>query len=312
MTVRGIDPIMTDKKALWEGTHNITQVLSFNATAENGENMTWTLNTNLSCFSIEQNANGTKAWVNGTPSPDETNKWYWTYVEVSETLKPKKLDYNNFTTYINNSAPVLNNKIEDEIIVPQGTKIDYLYVCVDANGDPTTCTVVGNDDLEIIEESPTILYGTPLTTGNYDVSVTVTDGFSQDSDTFTLKVLEKDGAKGGGLKGFGFSCEQINQYEIKCYVTSTKDISRDRLKFKWEVENKEYYGDNITHQFEESFDWGDNVTVNMTVYINTGLSMEGIELGKVSKVITSSYVPIWFFILLIVIIVFIYLIFKKR
>jgi hypothetical protein len=187
---------MTDKKAYWEGTHNMTMVLQFNATdADHGHSLTWWIHTNLTCLSLEQNADGSSAWINGTPDYNETDQWYSVYIGVMDDYGYS--DTNEFIMYINNSAPILYNLMHD-IIISEGTEINHQYGCIDQNQDHVNFTVHGDDHLIINETGH--LHGTP-SNHNGDVVVVVSDGMGDDSDSFSVTVT---GGGGGEEVSGGF------------------------------------------------------------------------------------------------------------
>jgi hypothetical protein len=174
---------MTDKKTHWEGTHNVTQVLQFNATdTDPHHTLTWWIHTNSTCLGLEQTPNGESAWINGTPDYNETEQSFSVYIGVTDNQGYD--DTNEFIMYINNSAPILENPM-DNIIIAEGTEINHQYTCIDQNDDHVNFTVEGDDHLHIDENGH--LHGTP---SNHDgvVVVVVSDGMDDDSDSFNFRV----------------------------------------------------------------------------------------------------------------------------
>jgi hypothetical protein len=188
---------MTDKKTVWEGTHNVSQVLQFNATdTDTHHTLTWWIHTNLTCLSLEQTTNGESAWINGTPDYNETEQWYSVYIGVMDAFGYS--DTNEFIMYINNSAPIIMNPMDD-IIIAEGIEINHYYTCIDQNQDHVNFTVEGDDNLHIDENGH--LHGMPSPHDN-GIVVVVSDGMDGDSDGTTITVT-----------GSGSGEDELGQYD---------------------------------------------------------------------------------------------------
>jgi hypothetical protein len=86
--------------------------------------------------------------------------------------------------YINNSAPIIMNPMDD-IIIAEGIEINHYYTCIDQNQDHVNFTVEGDDNLHIDENGH--LHGMPSPHDN-GIVVVVSDGMDGDSDGITITV----------------------------------------------------------------------------------------------------------------------------
>ncbi|MEE9288444.1 MAG: sialidase family protein, partial [Bacteroidota bacterium] len=178
------NPIDTD-----EGTHNVSYSQRFAASdPDANQTLLWTLDTDASFLGVD--GQDRTAWINGTPTFSDTNRWYYVNVTVadqgcSETCN--LTDFVNYTLYINNTLPTIINPIlSDSGTINRVYSRDFDHR--DVNGDAIIWALNSNASFLSVDENG-IVSGTSDATGQYYVNATAVDfGSSGDFVNYTLTI----------------------------------------------------------------------------------------------------------------------------
>lgn len=98
------------------------------------------------------------------------------------------------------------------------------------------------------------------------------------------------------VRRFDFKIRQVSERELVVWITESANIPKDRLKFIWNVETGSVYeGEIVEVTLNEDLTWGGTIWINLTIQ-NKNTSQ---EIGEKNKKYNSTFVPLWFWILLL-------------
>ena len=162
---------------------DIEYFVDYNATDEENDTLTWSLQTNAT-FLIISSETGI---LNGTPAQKDVGTC-WVNVTVSDS---NGMDYHNFTLNVIevNEKPIITTT--DIITAIEDTNYSVIYNATDEENDTLIWSLQTNATFLNINNETGILNGTPQQNdvGTYLVNVTVSDGELLDYHNFTFTVI---------------------------------------------------------------------------------------------------------------------------
>jgi hypothetical protein len=156
----------------------------YNADDDEGDTLTWSLNTNATWLAI----NSSTGVLNGTPDNDDVG-WYWVNVTVDDGNGG--LDWANFTLTVYNTNDAPNITTSDDESATEDVYYSVDYEADDDDGDTLTWYLDTNATWLSIASDTGVLNGTPENddVGTFWVNVSVSDGKGGDDfHNFTVSV----------------------------------------------------------------------------------------------------------------------------
>jgi internalin A len=176
-------PIITSEPLTW-ATVNQPYLYDVDATDPDGDTFSFSLLSNLSGMTINAST-GLIQWIPTAMGNFEV------IVEVTDNGFPPKSITQNFAIQVNdisheNHAPSIITNPHTSITLHQA--YDYDVDAADPDGDTLTYSLITKPLGMSIDSSTGLIFWNPTETGDYDVTVEVSDGELSDTQSFTVTV----------------------------------------------------------------------------------------------------------------------------
>ena len=216
-------------------TVNQTYAYNVDASDPNGDTLTYSLTTNPAGMTI----NSTTGLINWTPTSTGD---YEVTVRVSDG---DLIDTQSFTVHVSEESETTNQAPNITSTPITTATVDVLYSynvnATDPNGDTLTYSLTTTSPAGMTINSTTgLINWTPTSTGDYEVTVRVSDGDLIDTQSFTITVGDGQVTPNLKLTPSSQTVSQGSQVTIDVVVEDVTDLKGARIVLNYNASKLQY------------------------------------------------------------------------